>query len=155
MKMSYKPDFCILCEREMHTNTKPFWVIDPISLEVKGLAHKSCRDKLRGLDYEFTTGVAFWAKGGPVSRPPSPEVIEFTARMIRYRTRLPQWETDVDFKVLILLYQAFEATNVEEFLAGKQRQELFAWWTDGRNEGHMTSEDLEEVKRRLRENLGG
>ena len=156
----YDPYTCVLCSEKMHTGTHPYWIIDPESLEVRGIAHKGCRDKLdyRTVEYSLTTPVKLWGARPPlsdlVSDPPSREMIEFAARMIRYRLSLPQWEKDVDFKIILLAYKTYQATNIEELLELPKIKELFAWWGDSMHRNPMTDEELEEVKRRLRENLG-
>ena len=74
--------------------------------------------------------------------------------MIRFQHSLPQWETDVDFKVLMLAGRTYEAVNLEEFLELPRIKELFDWWGNPKHRDPMPPEDLEEIKRRLRENLG-
>ena len=49
-------EFCVICGREMGPATKPYWVIDLEEGEVKGKAHKTCRDRLRSRDYKATRG---------------------------------------------------------------------------------------------------
>lgn len=151
----YDPHTCILCGKRMRGSTIPYWIIDPESLEVKGIAHKTCRDKLDEASRSMTTHVGFWrASGPPLSDPPSREIIEFTARMIRYRKSLPKWETDVDFKVIMLMFETFKASNVEEFLELPKMKKFFDWWCNPEQRNPMPKQELEEIKRRLRENLG-
>jgi len=146
---------CVLCDREMHRSTKPYWIIDPEALDVRGLAHKGCRDELEHgtVEYCLTKPVEYWTPGEP-SAPPSRAHIEFAAKMIRYRLSLPQWETDVDFKVIMMAYRTYETTNIEELLELPKTKKYFDWWCSPKHSNPMTEEELEELKRRLRENLG-
>lgn len=153
--MDYDPYVCVLCERPMGAVTQPFWIIDSETLEVKGLAHKGCRDKIdyRTVAYFLTTPVSLWGPG-PIGDPPSRELIEFASRMIKFRLPLHKWETNVDFKVFMLAGMTYRATNIEEFLELPKTKELFDWWCSPEHSDPMTQEEVEEVKKRLRENLG-
>lgn len=146
---------CVLCGREMHRSTKPYWIIDPETLYVRGLAHKGCRDELKygTVEYYLTKPVEGWTPGEPVESP-SRAFIEFAAKMIRYKLSLPQWETDVDFKVLMLLWETFKASSVEELLELPKTKRYFDWWQDPKHRNPMPDDEVAEVKRRLRENLG-
>lgn len=147
---------CVLCGRKMGAQTKPFWIIDPETLEVRGLAHSTCRD--RKLDYDlgrqFSTRPAFWGHRGPVADPPAPGIIEFSAKMIRMGNSLPRWSTNLDFKVVILLGYTFKYFSVDELLSDPKIVEMFDWWANPDNQD-MSQEDIDEIKRRLREGLDG
>ena len=141
---------CVLCGRPLTIQAKPYWVIDPNTLEIKGLAHSTCRNKLRwtSIENDFTV-----AAEGLYAKPPSLSVIEFSAKMIQYRKSLPNWEIHEDLLIVILLGQTFEASNVEEFLTSPRRKELFDWWTSPENQDRISNEALEQIKTRLREAL--
>lgn len=155
--MDYDPYVCVLCEKKMGATTIPYWIIDPDSLEVTGLAHKGCRDKMdyQTVAWRLTISVDIWIPGGQVSAPPSRELIEFAAKMIRYRLSLPDWGNDIDFKVLMMAGREYLATNIEEFLGLPSTKEYFDWWCNPKQSSPMTQEEVKEVKKRLRENLGG
>ncbi len=148
---------CILCDNPMHAGTKPYWIIDPETLEVLGISHSTCRGKLKMPDMrlEFSTRVGFWGPKGPVSAPPSREVIEFSSKMIRFRTSLPQWETNQDFRLRILLGYAFtKATSVTEFFALSEIQRMVKWWQNPKNKAkNLSDEELDELKGRFKEGL--
>ncbi len=146
---------CVLCGREMHRSTKPYWIIDPETLDIRGLAHKGCRDKMDYLtvEYRLAAPVEYWSPEGPID-PSSREFIEFAAKMIKYRFSLPQWETDVDFKIIMLSGMTYKAANIDEFLELPRTKKYFDWWCNPKHSKPTTEEELEELKRRLRENLG-
>lgn len=142
----------------MHRNTHPYWIIDPETLNIKGIAHKTCRDYLdyQTVEHRLTTPVGVW-QPDLVSDPPSRDLIEFAVRMIKYRFSLPrarsQWMDPIDFRILILTSMIFEASNVEEFLELPKVKKLFDWWGSPENRDPLSREYLEEIKKRLRENL--
>ena len=129
----------------MHHQTRPYWIIDSVSLEVLGRAHTTCRYKLSPYEHLFTSRAAGEA--------PSKEVIAFTKKMIDVREGLPRWETDKDFKVMLLLVSyKFEVSNVDELLNLPEVKKQFEWW--GSPQGHYyTKEDLDDIKNRIRELL--
>ena len=77
--VDYDTAVCVICDRKMVLRTKPYWIIDPETLEVKGLAHKGCRDKMnyKTVAFRLTEPEKRWLPGGPVVGPPSRELIAF------------------------------------------------------------------------------
>jgi hypothetical protein len=137
---------CVLCGKPMHHATKPYWIIDPVSLKVRGKAHTGCRDKL-GSSYAIQFSLR--ATGDAPSR----EVIAFTKKMIDARASLPPWETEKEFKVMLLLVSyKFEVSSVEELFANPSVMKTIEWWKSPKGHGY-SQEDVDEVKNRLKELL--
>ncbi|MFB0544067.1 MAG: hypothetical protein ACETVR_04725, partial [Candidatus Bathyarchaeia archaeon] len=135
-------EVCILCGRKMGRGTQPYWIVDLEKAEVRGRAHKTCREKLRGSEYRATTRA--------VGDPPSRERILFARKMIRARESLEDfpWEQPTILKALILGY-TFEASSAEELLNLPRLKELFSWWVHGSK--IITEEQREEIKDWIRE----
>lgn len=138
-------EVCVLCGRTMRMGqTKPYWIVDPESLEVLGKSHKGCRDRFnyRELKYRLSLPV----KGDP----PSMEHRVFAKRMILLYFAQPPWEKQTELCRLLTLGQfMYEATNVEELL--ERSSKLMNWWS--REGGTITMSELEDLKTWLRDNL--
>ena len=138
---------CVLCDREMHGSTKPWYIIDPKTGEVRGKAHSTCRYKISDGARLFTVVAAKYSEN-----PPSAEKIQFALMCGPLITEQRESRSRLSLYKTILLDEAmFKISNLEELFSMKRVQELLEWWVNGSK--IISADDREAIKDYLKENL--